>query len=383
MTRGLITTLAVACAVAFPGAQQTPSTGHATFRGGTDTVSVFTTVIDRSGRLIPDLTRDDFQIFDNGRPQPLTVFKNEIQPITIVVMLDRSSSMLDNYAVVQSAAERFVAALLPADKARLGSFSRQVQIDPDEFTSDREGLVNILRTRLLPPGDTPLWNATFEAMNALSKQEGRRVVLLFSDGYDSPARPAGNVRFDEVLTRAQTDEIMVYAIGLGRHCDGESNASPAVGEVRAQRGPGGRGRGGFPQPRPPFPFPIPGSGPGGPRVPPVGPGIPPPEGRDGGVTVGGREAHQPLCLGIRPDPSLKQLADEGGGGFFELRRKDDLSATFARVADELHHQYLLGFKAPALDGSLHKLEVRLRNPTWTARARRNYLAADGTKLATK
>jgi hypothetical protein len=110
--------------------------------------------------------------------------------------------------------------------------------------------------------------------------------------------------------------------------------------------------------------------------------IPPPDVPIGGG-VGGRESSQPLCLGIRPDPSLKLLADEGGGGYFELRRKDDLSATFARVADELHHQYLLGFKAEALDGSLHRLEVRLRNPTWTARARKSYLAADGTKASTK
>ena len=91
----------VACAVALPGAQQ------ATFRAGTDTVSVYATIVDRSGRLVPNLTKDDFQVFDNGVPQTLTVFKNEIQPITIVVMLDRSASMASNFDIVRSAAERF------------------------------------------------------------------------------------------------------------------------------------------------------------------------------------------------------------------------------------------------------------------------------------
>ncbi len=364
MSRCLMTIFTVACAVALPDAQQNPP---ATFRAGTDTVSIYATVVDRSGRLVPDLTQADFQVFDNGAPQALTVFRNEIQPITIVVMLDRSSSMIGNLEIVTAAAGQFVSALLPADKAKLGSFSHRIQIDPQEFTSDRAVLHDILRTRLLAPGATPLWNATFAAMNALSREEGRRVVLLFTDGYDTPGTLTGSITFDEVVARSRTDEIMVYSIGLGRACDGESDASGPP-RIHAQRGRGrGPGRGGLPIP----PFPFPRGGIPVPRTPPIGPGPDVPIGRRD------REPFEPVCLGIRPDPGLKVLADEGGGGYFELRRTDDLSATFSRIADELHHQYLLAFKAEKLDGTLHRLEVRLRNPNWIARARKSYLASDG------
>ena len=184
MVRCLIVALAaVVAGVAVPGAQQ------ATFHGGTHTVSVYATVVDRTGRLVPDLTKDDFEILDDGKPQPLSVFRNDIQPITIVIMLDRSGSMLGNFTIVRDAAEQFVTNLLPADKAKLGSFSNSVRIDPQDFTSDPNELIRILRNNLQSAGPTPLWNATFAAMNALGQQEGRRVVLLFTDGYDSPGRP--------------------------------------------------------------------------------------------------------------------------------------------------------------------------------------------------
>jgi len=75
----------------------------------------------------------------------------------------------------------------------------------------------------------------------------------------------------------------------------------------------------------------------------------------------------------QPDKGLRKIADETGGGYFELKRTDDLGPTFTRVAQELHSQYVLGF-APATDGKLHKLEVRVKKPGMTARARKSYLA---------
>jgi hypothetical protein len=73
---------------------------------------------------------------------------------------------------------------------------------------------------------------------------------------------------------------------------------------------------------------------------------------------------------------LQQLADGTGGGRFELKRAADLTTTFTQVADELHHQYALGFTPTVLDGTVHVLEVRLLKPGLTARARRSYLAVD-------
>ena len=99
------------------GARQQP------FKSGARTVAVYATVTDAGGRLVPDLTRDDFEIYDNGKLQPVSVFASDIQPITIVVMLDRSGSMRANNRLVEAAGEAFVERLLPADKARIGSFA--------------------------------------------------------------------------------------------------------------------------------------------------------------------------------------------------------------------------------------------------------------------
>jgi hypothetical protein len=77
---------------------------------------------------------------------------------------------------------------------------------------------------------------------------------------------------------------------------------------------------------------------------------------------------------IRPDPGLATVADDTGGGYFELTRGEDLGSTFARVADELHQQYALGFEPPALDDRMHKLEVRMTVKGMKARARKEYFA---------
>src|SRR5258708_3788443 len=124
-------------------AQQAP-----TFSGANRTVAVYATVTDANGRLMPDLGRDQFQIDDNGKRQELTLFANEIQPITVVMLLDRSTSMRANFQLVEQAAEEFVKVMLPADKARIGSFSDRIQVDPRDFTADHDELVKILRTDL-------------------------------------------------------------------------------------------------------------------------------------------------------------------------------------------------------------------------------------------
>src|SRR5258705_1150322 len=112
--------LSVGMFVATIGAQEP------VFKAGNRTVPVYATVKNGEGRLVPDLDRAAFSVFDDGKRQELTVFANEIQPITVVMLLDRSGSMRHNFELVEQAAEKFVEALLAADKGRIGHFSNPI-----------------------------------------------------------------------------------------------------------------------------------------------------------------------------------------------------------------------------------------------------------------
>ncbi len=311
MTSGLCPSAAITLALlflppTFARPQQPPS-----FKSGARTVAVYATVTESGGRLVPDLTRDDFEVRDNGKPQPLSVFSSDTQPITVVMLLDRSGSMKSNFRLVEAAAEAFVERLDPADKARIGSFATRIQLDPPDFTSDRDELVRILRAGLQPGGPTPLWNAVDVAISALLPQGGRRVVLVFTDGADNPMNfRLNNLSIMDVMRRAQEEDVMLYAVGLA--------------------------------------------------------------GRDTGLGAGRRGGFGRMLSG--QDPGLPTIAGETGGGYFELTRTEALASTFARVAEELHRQYALGFEPTALDDKTHKLEVRVKKPGMKVRARKSYIA---------
>ena len=272
---------------------------EATFRSGTRIVSVDATVIDANGRLVPGLEREDFTILDNDKPQEITFFDNNVQPFTVVVMMDFSASMTANLDRLKMAAEQFVLRMLPADKGQVGAFSDKIQFS-GTFTNRRDDLIFALRD-LQFGNPTRLYDAINESMAVLKGVEGRRVVLAFTDGDDTASR----VGMGDVLDRARDEETMIYAIGL------ESEYFNGQRQVRT-----------------------------------------------------------------RPDRGLRRLADETGGGYFELKKADDLGPTFTRVAQELHSQYSLGFTPATLDGREHKLTVRLRQVGMTARARRTYIASE-------
>jgi Ca-activated chloride channel family protein len=305
------------------GQDQNPSA----FRATTDLVSIYVTATDKSGRLVTDLARDDFEVRDNGKVQPLAMFSNDVQPFAAVVMLDCSGSMADEIDTVRQGASAFVSKLLPKDRARIGSFSREVRIAPEAFTSDHDALNRVLASDLQGLGPSPVWTAVDRSITALLPLTGRRVVLLFSDGHDDPAR--GQIKTDvkDVMWRSQVDGIMVYAIGFATEgswpsSSGRSIFQPGAGPFRGHAGP----------------------------------------------TSNASSKTEP------PDRSLRKLAEESGGGYFEMDETHDLSATFSQVAEELHRQYWLGFAPRALDGKVHSIEIRVKRSDVTVRARKSYVA---------
>ena len=297
----LIATLGLAIAAGVPTLGQGP-----TFKTSTRTVPIYTTVVDSQGRLVPNLAKEDFEILDENKLQDIDVFVDEIQPITVVVMLDQSASMTANLKLLSEGAEQFLLRLLPADKGRVGGFSDKIEF-ASPFSSDRDMLVSSLRD--LDFGNpTRLYDALIASLDELKGIEGRRVILVFTDGDDTDSRNG----FGTVLDRARAEEVMVYAIGL------ESNFFNGVQQVRT-----------------------------------------------------------------RPDRNLRRLADETGGGFFELKKTNDLASTFTRVAQELHSQYVLSFTPRNLDGKVHRLVVRVKRPGMTTRARKSYVATAEASPSTR
>jgi Ca-activated chloride channel homolog len=303
----------VACVLAAVGAAGQPPQ---VFRGGSDAVRVFVTVIDRDGRLVTTLTRSDFEVRDEGKPQAITQFDNSPQPIRLVVMLDVSGSMEGNLPLLRAAASQLFTRLLPDDVARVGSFGRDVTISP-AFTRNPEELTAALPTAIAPDAPTPLWRAIDQAIDAFADADDRRkVILVLSDGKDSGpigfrSRPSSQA---EAIDRARAEDVMIYAIGMrsrGR-----------------QRMPPGVGRGGL----------------------------------------------QAMLLDDMPDPGLARVAEETGGGYTEIRAGQDLGAAFAAVADELHTQYLLAFAPPKRDGKVHDINVRVSQNGLKPRARKSYVA---------
>ena len=180
-----------------------------TFKSNTGAVvSIFTTVIDRDNRLVPNLTREDFEVLDNDQPQPLTLFESESRPITAVVMLDTSFSMTTNLKFLKEAAEQFVIRLLPDDKAKVGAFNDKIEFG-GHFTNNRDELVSDLRG--LDYGNaTRLFDAAAMSFDELVGVEGRRVLVILTDGEDTSSKTS----FRTVMERARNEDVMIYAIGL-------------------------------------------------------------------------------------------------------------------------------------------------------------------------
>ena len=193
--------------------QSAPGAGPAgqqagVFRSGAKMVPLYATVTDPQGALVPNLTREDFEILDNSVRQELVVFENQTQPITAVVMLDSSGSMTNSLKLVNAGAEQFIIRLLPQDKAQVGAFNDKIEFS-GTFTSDRDELVAALREFDFG-NPTRLYDAIDQSLDRLAAVEGRRVIVVLTDGDDN----ASKVGQGDVLSRALADEVMIYGIGL-------------------------------------------------------------------------------------------------------------------------------------------------------------------------
>ena len=299
--------------------------GQAQFRSSTDLVEVYVTAKSRDGTIARDLTRSDFELFEDGKRREIAVFSQSIQPLSVSLVLDHSSSARSEFPSIRLAAQEFVGRLLPPDRVSISTLTW----DCPPFAHDSPTLMSLLRTNLPSDMGSPIWSATDRAMSSLESESGRRVILLLSDGDDNGnSMPAGQAQihpFDrlagrihnpcepalidpkqsigKVINRAERDAVMVYAVVVQ-----PSDASSTSGPADLAR------------------------------------------------------------LALRSGAEVRQL-----GSYAELR------SAFARIADELHLQYLLGFVPAAFDGKRHEIEVKSTQPGVRVRARQAYIATRSEK----
>jgi VWFA-related protein len=182
-------------------------------------VDLYAVVRDASGGYVTDLTRDDFAITENGRPQKIERFTSERKPLSVAIVLDNSLTMEGKkLEQAQEAALKFLDVLEEDDEGMVVMFSDEV-IVAQTLTPDRKMLESAIRTANAT-GGTALYDAVWKTSRRLERLEGRRVLVLLSDGRDeasSGLEPGSLHTLNEALDRALRDEVIVFSIGIGKN----------------------------------------------------------------------------------------------------------------------------------------------------------------------
>jgi Ca-activated chloride channel homolog len=196
---------------AHASAQQRP-----TFRGGIDLVNVGVTVSDRRGTYLTDLTRDDFEVIEDGRPQTITYFargdEGDAAPeMHVGLLFDTSGSMTDDIALSRSAAIRFLNTLSDAADMTLVDFDTEVRL-ARYGQKDFPRMVERIRGRK-PDGFTAMYDALGVYLDRASDDEGRTVLVLYTDGGDTRS----TISFGDVMTLVRASDVTIYTVGFLEH----------------------------------------------------------------------------------------------------------------------------------------------------------------------
>lgn len=271
------------------------------FRADTELVSTPVTVTDDDGRLIATLSRDDFEVFEDGVPQAVSQFTRERVPVSVLLLIDASDSMVGpRIADARAALARFLDELLrPEDEASLVVFNHRAQVSAS-WTLDRAPLRRRL-DEIQPTGGTALYDAIASALPIFkSRQHQRAAMLVVSDGADT-ASDATLMELRESLTGS---DVFIYAIGIS--------------------------------------------------------------------SKSGRRSTE-----VNPW-ALRDVTGSGGGYTEVIASTAELGPATARIADELNHQYMLGFTPERrTDERYHTIRITVRGRSYRVRSRRGYFAGRG------
>ena len=350
----------------------------------TNLVTVPIIVSDRNDIYVPNMRQDEFTIEENGVKQEIAFFANITQPFHVVLMIDTSGSTHEKLGLIQDAAVAFVNELQFQDRVKLISFDDQIQ-DYGKFTNDR-GALRAAINRMRSGQGTKLYDAMALAIKALQGIEGRKAIVIFTDGVDWYSDHSSIDKNRRALEEAG---IIVYPIRYDTRADTE--------RIARQQQRGGQvidlGT-------------IFGGGTSSRTTPPAVPGatIPlPPNTGGGSPTIGGipippiviQTGNDPRRSGGRgtddgidamldsaystADSYLNDLAQITGGKLHRADRLGSLPVAFANIASELRTQYSLGYYRTDLtrDGKFRKLKVRTTRNGVIVRARPGYRVPKG------
>ena len=309
-------------------------------------VSVPVTVSDRSGRYYSGLKATDFTLYRDGVKQPIAFFSTEEEALHVAILLDTSRSTQAVLDDIKEHAQKFLKQLRPQDRAMVVCFDYDVHV-LSPLTADRKALERAIKKAKI--GDyvgTTLRDAVAEVTtNHFQKISGRKAIILLTDGKDHGSR----LSVDELLDAAAESDTMIYSVfyttsfmnrqlagqGFPRRQDRPRQEAPSDNDRRRRRWPQGDRPGQFPDRRP------------------------------------GRERRN--LMNERAVTFLETLSEVSAGRFF-ASELTDLEKTFASIADELRHQYRLGFypEGERQTGVTHRLRVEVARPDAVVRARRSY-----------
>ncbi len=332
-------------------------------------VTLPVTVRDKHGKIVTSLTKDDFVLEEDGKPQSIRYFNQETNlPLTVGLLVDTSMSERDNLDKERAASRTFLDQMIttPKDRAFVIHFDREVELLQD-LTGDHaklEKAVGEIDTtsaventqssdqgsgapRARRGGGTLLYDAIFLACDeVMKKQSGRKAIVVLTDGEDRGSQETLN----SAIESAQRSETVVYTIYYGGHEDHDNGF----------QNNGGRGGGGYPG--------------GGGRYP--GGGYPGGGYPGGGYPGGGRYPRQQEN---RPDGKkiLQRISQETGGRFFQVSKKDTVDDVYASIAEELRTQFMLGYTPPKDQSSgYHSIHLTTKNKDQTVQTRAGYFSTE-------
>jgi VWFA-related protein len=297
----------------------------------TNLITIPVSVFDRNGLYIPNLSKENFKIYENGKEQEIAYFGTTEKPFTVILLLDTSPSTEYKIEEIQRSAIAFVDQLKAQDNVMVIEFDANIHV-LTEITRDRQKIYKAIRQADFG-GGTSLYDAVdFSLRKRLSAIEGRKAIVLFTDGVDTTSGKAG---YDDNLSDAEEADALIFPIYYNTFFDNNRRNGGVLSS----------------------PFPFPGGGMGYPAP---------------GTT---REEY---ALGRK---YLNDLADISGGKvFIPEKTEGGLTAAFEGIAEELRRQYNIGYY-PSEGGEVgerKQVKVRVNRPNLIVRSRDSYIVGGNT-----